>query len=195
MVGKRFARLTVLGFHGVDARGRFVWECRCDCGSTKPIHGNSLRSGLTQSCGCLGRERRLAATLKHNDTGSRTYQSWDAMIQRVTNPKTKAFKNYGGRGIKICDRWINSYVNFLSDMGRCPPGKTLDRKDNNGDYSPENCRWATKLEQSGNTRFCLMITHLGKTMCASAWARETGLHRNTIAWRFKRGFRLEKVFS
>lgn len=189
--GIRYGRLVVLRFSGI-LRRKSLWECSCDCGIAVTVLGNSLQSGATQSCGCLRAEIVKTASIKHGDTHfnlpkTREYHSWDAMKQRVTNPKARQFKNYGGRGVSICDRWMNSYSNFLKDMGRCPKGCSLDRINNSGNYEPGNCRWATHIQQGGNKRTCRYITRDGKTMCASAWSRETGIGRMTILRRLNNG--------
>lgn len=129
------------------------WLCRCDCGKTKIIRGLSLRTGKTKSCGCT----HYAAITKHGHNGTkgktRTYHSWDAMIQRCTNPKAGKWPYYGARGIKVCAQW-RDYRQFLADMGECPPGLTIERINNDGNYEPSNCKWATMAEQSTNKRKC-----------------------------------------
>lgn len=162
LTGQRFGRLTVLESVGQRNGGYFWWAVRCDCGKIKAVRGSRLISGNTVSCGCLRREMGVVRgkifgpkSAVHGATrgGKWTpeYMTWYAMRQRVNNPRHEHFRYYGGRGIKICLRWRN-FANFLADMGKRPQGKTLDRKNTNGNYTPKNCRWATWKEQAASRR-------------------------------------------
>jgi hypothetical protein len=158
LAGQRYGRWLVLRFHHVDPSGNKYWECECECGTVKPVTANSLRQGTSQSCGCLP-SRRLAGSLNGNyrhgysmeSCRTPTYISWCGMIQRCTNPRNPRWMDYGGRGITVCERW-RSFENFLADMGERPSGLTLDRRDNDGNYEPGNCHWATQSEQVRNQR-------------------------------------------
>lgn len=161
MVGLSFGRLCVTARAGSDHKGQALWQCQCQCGEELVVRGAVLRNGHTQSCGCLRAERSKEngiASASHGDAsdGKRTseYISWASMKQRCLDPNHLHYDKYGGRGVKVCERWLNSYQDFLADMGRKPSSRhTLDRHPNgNGDYEPDNCRWATMSEQNRNRR-------------------------------------------
>ncbi len=161
LTGQKFGRLLVLR-RGPNANNRLPkWVCLCDCGTKRTVAGDSLREGHTRSCGCLQRERAKAtieinrppegARFSHGMTESPEYNSWCAMKKRCLNPKTTRYERWGGRGITVCPQWIDSFETFFTDMGERPStDHSLDRKDNDGDYEPGNCRWATSLEQANN---------------------------------------------
>jgi hypothetical protein len=145
-IGARFWRLTVVG--GVHVRHRHNWECVCDCGKRIVTQPKKLRSGHTKSCGCLRAERSYRHGMSHHYL----YAAWHSMQQRCNNPTSPSYYLYGARGIKICDRWMSSFEDFVADMGERPsPEHSIDRRDGTKGYSPENCRWATPLEQQFNT--------------------------------------------
>ena len=158
-VGLIVGRLLVVGPH----EGRKI-KCVCSCGTEKFVNKGALTVGQVASCGCLKREanseRNKAGALhghsrSNNGKPSPTYVSYRAMIARCTNPKTDSFHNYGGRGVKVCSAWLDSFETFLADMGERPSGLTLDRKDVNGDYEAGNCKWSTDAEQRANCRKAL----------------------------------------
>jgi hypothetical protein len=149
LAGQVFGRWTALTL----TRLRFyaAWVCRCECGTERIVRAADLLNGSSVSCGCYRRERNLEFCFKHGAVGTRTYRIWKGMHTRCTNPRRADYKHYGGRGIRICERW-SDFRNFIADMGECPPGLTLERNENNGNYEPGNCRWATQLEQVHNQR-------------------------------------------
>ncbi len=159
--GMRFARLVILALEDQRSHGHRVYRCRCDCGAVVSAQGSDLKRGMMKSCGCLRDDRnsaRLRAKpigLKHGYTANGLphplYGAWQSMLQRCENPNSTGFINYGGRGIIVCERW-HSFPDFLADMGERPADMSLDRIDNDGNYEPSNCHWATWKEQEANKR-------------------------------------------
>ena len=153
LAGQTFESLSVLSISHKDSRGAYWWNCRCICGKIYPILGDCLRNGRTKSCGCVGRQKQKKAVTAHGMHGTPEYMVWIAMKGRCINPKNENWKSYGGRGITVCGRWLKSFADFLADMGKRPSSlHSIDRKNNDGNYEPSNCRWATKSEQRLNQR-------------------------------------------
>jgi hypothetical protein len=191
---ERYGRWRVLGgpvTRSVSGSLRVFWSCVCDCGTARDVQVHDLRSGKSRSCGCLTRETSAAAHLRHGHTRRSSgpgpeYRVWTSMIQRCTNPARRGYPSYGGRGIVVCERW-RDFPSFLADMGARPAGKTLDRINNDGNYEPGNCRWATQREQCANTRSNKNFTINGVTKNQSEWCREFGVPVGTFRSRMKRG--------
>jgi len=199
--GDNFGRLTIV--EEVDShskrpkRWRRYFLCQCECGKTIIAELSHLRTGHTTSCGCLkhdvgARIGRMTAT--HGQTGTPTFKSWDTMRQRCNNPNDKKYRHYGGRGIVVCERW-SDFENFLADMGEKPDGMTIDRIDNDGNYEPGNCRWATLVQQARNKRNNVMLTYQGNTFCLAEWAVRTGLTYRTIHSRYKSGWPAARILT
>lgn len=186
--GQRFGRLIAKEYIGGHK-----WRCVCDCGCISYVRASSLRRGSTKSCGCLRHELEKTAAITHGQSKTKTYKAWTVMRERCCNPRMAFYKNYGGRGITICDRW-NSFMLFLEDMKEAPEGGTLERKDNNGNYCPENCRWATRKEQAHNRRVTKLVTFRGETKVLSVWAQQLQIKPGTLHSRLLR-WPIEKAFT
>ena len=179
LTGQKFGRLTVIELLPERNKVRnSIWRCKCDCGNEKLVTTALLNNGNTKSCGCIKIEN--PPRLIHGKAGTSIYQKWHHMVLRCHNKDNKGYKDYGGRGITVCSRWKESFSNFYEDMGDCPEGKSLDRIDNNGPYSPENCRWATKETQQGNKRSNINVSIDGKEMCLKAACRILNMDYNRV---------------
>lgn len=180
MTGKRFGFLVVVRYTPVKGAGNAMWLCRCDCGNKKVLAGTSMRCGGVISCGCVKRGPKSGHGHTANGKMSPEYRCWSGVVQRCTNPKSRAFKDYGGRGITICRRWLK-FDNFLIDMGSRPIVKnTLERIDNNKGYRKSNCCWATRQEQMWNIRTNRTFEYEGQTKCVGEWAKIVGISPGTL---------------
>jgi len=180
---EKYGRLLVIKEIGRNKHGKKMYECLCDCGNTINSLGVYLRNGDTKSCGCYGQDMRKKSVLKHGQSHNKLcdeYQIWKAIRQRCLNPKHASYWRYGGRGIFICERW-NDFSNFLADMGKRPSkGHSIDRIDNNGNYEPKNCRWATVNEQSRNKKNNRWYEYDGLKMILEDWASFWGIDQSTL---------------
>jgi len=193
LAGQRFGRLVAIE-PGPNQRGRVTWHCQCDCGGESWPHATSLISGNSKSCGCLGGENLLKAVTKHGQTGSPEYRAWLGAKARCYRSTLPGYADWGGRGITVCDRWLNSYESFLADMGPRPsPAYSLDRIDNDLNYEPGNCRWATIADQTRNRRSNIWVTLDGKRLTAKDGARAIGVDEKTVYRRLKQGWSFDEV--
>ncbi len=187
LVGEKFNRFIVIDFSHVSGN-RAYWKCICDCGEKTTVSSTHLRSGHTKSCGCL----KVDKMTKHGKWGTRTYRTWQSMLSRCLRHKDMVYHRYGGRGIKVCKRW-KKFENFYKDMGDRPKGKTIDRINNNGNYTPKNCKWSTRIEQGNNRRNNHLITAEGKIHTIAEWSRISKISHQTLRDRLNRGWSPEKA--
>lgn len=191
--GDVFGKLTVIR-QSKKQGATTLWCCVCSCGTRTLVNGSNLRRGLSKSCGSVKCADRGSANRTHGASRTRTYKSWLGMIQRCTNLSNPRYADYGGRGITVCKRWLK-FENFLADMGERPPGLFLDRERNNEGYRKSNCRWVTRQVNSSNMRSNVHITHRGKTHTLSEWSRLCGVHINTLSYRIKAGWSVERALK
>jgi hypothetical protein len=188
LVGKQFGRLLVVKYNGCryySKRWRGFWKCKCECGNMKSILGESLVSGAVRSCNCLHIETARMVNYRHGGYHHPLYYTWTNMLRRCRDAKIPNYKHYGGRGIKVCRRWHN-FRSFVKDIAPgWKPGLTLDRIDNNGNYTPLNCKWSTAREQCCNFRRNKMVTFRGETLCLSAWCRKLRINYGRVCSRIR----------
>lgn len=191
LTGQRFGRLVVLGKYGTAKNRQSIWKCKCDCGNIKNVIYGSLLSGSTKSCGCLLKENGCPP--KHGLSRTRIYRIWNNMKKRCYNENNKDYSNYGGRGIKICNEWLDekkgllNFYNWAMQNGY-KDDLTIDRIDNNGNYEPNNCRWADNRTQSNNKRNCYYITYKNNTHTVAEWSKILYICESTIRERIKLKF-------
>lgn len=195
LTGQRFNDWTVLGLDvGRSTPRRPYWACRCVCGVERSHRSDTLKSGTSQGCGCRRAREVGDRSRKHGLSGTRIYKIWAAMHDRCSNPNSPVYYRYGARGITVDPRW-DSFEQFYADMGDRPPGRSLDRRDNDAGYSPENCRWATQAEQNRNTVRNRYLTHQGETMTVAEWGRRTGINPGTLHGRLAEGWSVEHALT
>lgn len=201
ITGQRFGRLTAIHYADTTRHKKRRWLCQCDCGNTVIVAANALLKKNTSSCGCLWREK-MAATkgpispaFRHGKRWTPEYRTWVNIKKRCYNPNARHWKDYGGRGIKMCDEWKNDFMAFYRDMAPRPECATIDRIHNDGNYSPENCRWATPKQQGNNHRGNHLLTFNGETHNVTEWAKIRGLTRKAIYLRIHFGWSIERTLN
>lgn len=195
ITGQRFGRLVALEMVGNDKYGIKLWKCKCDCGNEKIVTYTHLKRGMIKSCGCLHATQNYV----HGLNGSRLQGIYYKMLYRCNNPKCENYADYGGRGIKICDEWLgdNGFKNFYewAFSNRYTEKLTLDRKDNDKGYSPDNCRWVDAFVQENNRRNNIFIEYKGERLTIGEWSRKTGINYNTLFHRYQKGWSPSKMLE
>lgn len=199
ITGRRYGRVVierVIFPHPNSIKGAMC-ECICDCGNRYTRSRETIMAGKTNTCGCLRKEnsaRALKARAKHGMEGTKTYSAWRSMKRRCLSKRCKSYPDYGGRGITVCEKWMD-FRGFFEDMGIAQEGMTLERKDNNKGYSKENCVWASQKDQANNKRNTTFITHDGITRSLAQWAEFFGIGRKLLWFRLKRGWSFEESIA
>ena len=193
LTGQRFERLKVIKEVGRSSGGHVQWLCECDCGKTTVVASNNLRQGKIVSCGCNKREKAT----KHEQWGTRIYRTWSNMVQRCTNPNSKFYKLYGGRGITVCQEWTEDFKAFYdwAMANGYQEELQIDRIDNDKGYSPDNCRWITHAQNCNNMQKNKTITYNGETNTIAEWAKKTGISYKAIAYRLRTGKPPEEILK
>lgn len=193
MTGLTFGRLTVQSLDHIKKGQGAIWKCACSCGAKPLVLGAHLRRSAVVSCGCYRKENTRDRKTTHGAARvgqkTRAYMIWESMRTRCETPTSMDFKDYGGRGISVCDRW-SLFENFLADMGEPTPGMTLERKGNAGNYEPGNCAWESRLAQANNTRSNVIVSAGGARMTLAQFVRENGLQYSATRMQLKRGQRV-----
>jgi len=193
--GQRYNRLVAIEFAGIKKR-RCYWKLLCDCGTEKIILAAHVQSGVTRSCGCLQKETFADITRKHGRRTDPIYRTWAGMIQRCENPHSNAYHRYGGAGVTVCDEWRKDFAKFHADMGPRPQGTSLDRIDGTKGYEPENCRWASVVEQARNRKNAIKVTYDGNEVYLVDICEKLGVAYGTAYHRLKKlGCTVEEALS
>ena len=198
LTGKRFGKLVAIKTIGKNKNGAYLWQCKCDCGNEIIANVGNLKNGHTKSCGCLRVDRCKTNFTKHGLEHTRLYGIWSDMRLRCYDEKNIAYHRYGGRGITICDEWKNDVKAFYdwATANGYKDSLTIDRIDNDGNYCPENCRWATIKEQASNRRSNILVTHNGKTQTMKEWANEVGIPYKVVWARVQKlGWSAERALT
>lgn len=194
ITGLVVGRLTVICFAGINPRS--MWRCRCECGKECEVATKYLTSGRTVSCGCVRAEKASTLAKTHGKSKRPEHKVWKKIRQRCTNESNLSFPNYGGRGIKMCSRWLNSFEAFIEDMGERPSrDHSIERIDNDGDYEPSNCIWATKDVQSRNTRRTVFVVYRGERHKLCDLCDSRGMRTATVRSRIKSGWGVERAID
>lgn len=200
-INKRYGKLVIKSIHYTDGtKTNTKVNCICDCGNNKIISLRTIRRGKTKSCGCLQKEKSSQsrkARAKHNKSHTRLYRTYYAMVDRCYNKKHKDFKNYGARGITVCDEWLNNIENFLywAKQNNYNDNLTIDRIDNNKDYSPNNCRFVNSCTQNNNRRNNIIIEYNNEIKTLSQWAKHFNIEYRFFYYRFKKGKSINKILN
>ncbi len=194
LIHQTFGRLIVIAYMGKDKYNNTMWLCRCECNNETILRGAILRCGHTRSCGCLARDQTIIRNTKHGYYNTKTYNSWRCMIKRCYDVNNPSYKNYGGRGIRVCKIWMK-FEGFLQDMGERPPEKTLDRIDNNKNYILDNCQWATNQEQCNNKTNTLYFKWKNKRQSVKNWCRELKREPQKVYKRIQNGWTIEEALG
>ena len=195
LVGEKYGRLEVKEYVGCSKHGDTEYRCKCDCGNERVVRAYNLRSGNTSSCGCLHKEMLSSARKTHGLSSSKLYSVWTAIIARCNHVNHPSYKYYGERGIRVCKEWEESFLVFheWALSSEYQDNLTIDRKDNSGDYSPDNCKWSTKTEQQNNRRVNRFITFNGETKTLAQWSKVVGLKYNALQYRWSSGWSEEET--
>lgn len=193
ILGQKFHRLTAIEYIKNPKQQGALWKFRCDCGVEKVIKGQGVRLGLVKSCGCLNMELAKTRYLTHGESEHPLYKIWQGMIERCYSEKCKNYKDYGGRGITVCDEWRKSPSNIAKDMGERPKNCSIDRIDVNGNYEPSNCRWATPMVQGSNKRNNVIFTVFGEKMHYAEICRKYDIKETTLRNRLIAGMTIEEA--
>ncbi|WBF81889.1 hypothetical protein [Staphylococcus virus vB_SurM-PSU6] len=198
-IGLKYGRLTVISWDGKRGIHHYV-KCKCDCGNTKSIRLYRLKTGETKSCGCIRKElfeENRRGNIKHGKSNSRLHTIYRSMKARCYSVKNINYSNYGGKGIEICDEWLEDFMNFYNwaHNNGYKDDLTIDRIDSNGNYEPGNCRWVDYKTQSRNRNYNKLLKFQGKELCVTEWSDLTGIASGTIHSRLRMGWSIEKTLS